>query len=71
MLRAANAGSQATLGSPVERLGNGYPFFCSFFSRGTLPQKRAKGHYWGTQYYSTDGLTCARAQASSNKTKER
>ena len=26
----------------------GYPFLVVYFSRGTLPEKWVKGHYWGT-----------------------
>ena len=37
-----------SLGPPVE-VGIGVPFFSVVYvSRGTLPQKRVKGHYWET-----------------------
>ena len=39
------------LGPPIERLEGGYPLFSVvYFSRGTLPQKRVKGHYWGPSH---------------------
>ena len=37
------------LGPPAARLEYGYLFFSVvYFSRGTLPTKRVKEHYWGT-----------------------
>ena len=37
------------IGPPVERLEEGYQLFSVVcFSRGALPKKRVKGHYWGT-----------------------
>ena len=46
------------LGPPVERLEYGCPiFFVVSLSRGTLPRKRVKGHYWGTESLRWTWLT--------------